>query len=137
MGDIRWDRKAVIDSSRIRRNRGRSPWRIMRVTSRRHAAQHPETSWSQMKGFAMTDDAHASDCDTLRRRIEVLEHVCAEAYQFAGEVGAPVRVLDNLAAAAHGESLPHASILPITADECDEIGGLRAKLARVREAANA
>jgi hypothetical protein len=36
----------------------------------------------------------------------------------AGVVGAPVRVLDNLAAAAAGDPLPRKSFLPISADEC-------------------
>lgn len=52
-----------------------------------------------------------------------LRSVCAEAYQFAGEVGAPERVLDNLAAAADGRPLPHASFLPVTFSECDPLSG--------------
>jgi hypothetical protein len=59
--------------------------------------------------------------DALRRRIEDLERVCAEAYQLAGVVGAPVCVLDNLAAAADGLPIPHASFLPITADDCEAV----------------
>ena len=53
----------------------------------------------------------------LRARVEALEDVCAEAYQFAGEVGAPARVLDRLWAAAQGDAIPVASMLPVTADE--------------------
>jgi len=71
---------------------------------------------------------------TLRARVELLERVCAEAYQFAGAVGAPVRVLDNLAAAAEGKSLPHESMLPVSAEECDEIAERQQALERVREA---
>jgi hypothetical protein len=39
----------------------------------------------------------------------------------AGVVGAPVCVLDNLAAAADGLPIPHASFLPITADDCEAV----------------
>lgn len=52
----------------------------------------------------------AAEIDRLRR-------VCAEAYQFAGTFGAPVRVLDQLQAAAEGRVLPHESILPVSMDE--------------------
>jgi len=58
------------------------------------------------------------DIDALRRRVELLERVCAEAYQFAGTVGAPIRVLDNLLAAAEGRELPRRSFLPVNVDEC-------------------
>ena len=47
----------------------------------------------------------------LEERISVLEQVCAEAYQLAGAVGAPERVLDNLAAAAEGRPIPAQSFL--------------------------
>ncbi len=73
----------------------------------------------------------------LQRRVAELEQVCAEAYQFAGTVGAPERVLDNLSAAADGQPIPHESILPITAEECDAILELRAKLDQVRHALDA
>ena len=56
----------------------------------------------------------------LERRVSVLEEVCAEAYQLAGAVGAPERALDNLAAAAGGEPIPHATFLPVSAADCDE-----------------
>jgi hypothetical protein len=75
------------------------------------------------------------DVEALRARIRVLEDVLGEAYQFAGAVGAPVRVLDNLAAALAGDPLPIASFLPIAADECDEVHDLRDRLDRVRLAA--
>lgn len=48
----------------------------------------------------------------LVAEIERLQSVCAEAYQFAGSVDAPVRVLDSLSAAAQGRDLPHESMLP-------------------------
>ena len=84
-------------------------------------------------------DSHSVDprLEALQRRIEELEQVCGEAYQFAGEVGAPERVLDNLAAAANGQPLPHESFLPITADECEEVADLHARLDRVRDALGA
>ena len=56
----------------------------------------------------------------LELRVSVLEEVCAEAYQLAGAVGAPERALDNLAAAAGGEPIPHATFLPVSAADCDE-----------------
>lgn len=83
-----------------------------------------------------TTTKQAETLDGLRRRVEALERVCAEAYQFAGVVGAPVRVLDTLAAAADGLPLPHDSMLPITADECDvthTLTALDATLARAIE----
>lgn len=58
---------------------------------------------------------------TISDRIAVLEQVCAEAYQFAGTVGAPERVLDNLSAAVEGRPLPYLSFLPVAAEECDEV----------------
>jgi hypothetical protein len=70
----------------------------------------------------------------LTDRVAALERVCAEIYQFAGAVGAPVRVLDLLHAAAQGEPLPDASILPIAAEECDAVAELQTRLDRVRQA---
>jgi hypothetical protein len=61
----------------------------------------------------------------LRARIEVLETVIAEAYQFAGAVGAPVRVLDQFDAAANDRPLPHATILPVSAEECVQVARTR------------
>jgi hypothetical protein len=55
----------------------------------------------------------------LQEEVDRLRQVCAEAYQFAGAVGAPERVLDNLAAAAAGRKLPHATFLPVSAEECE------------------
>jgi hypothetical protein len=66
----------------------------------------------------MDDDRDRAD---LIAEIERLRAVCAEAYQFAGAVGAPERVLDNLAAAADGQPLPHASVLPVSAEECEPV----------------
>jgi hypothetical protein len=58
----------------------------------------------------------------LTARVEELQNLCAAMYQFAGEVGAPDRVLDVLAAAQNGDRLSEEAIdaiLPITAAECD------------------
>ena len=64
------------------------------------------------------------DADTriqdLEHRISTLERVCGEAYQLAGAVGAPEKALDNLAAAAAGEPIPHSTFLPVSAADCDE-----------------
>ena len=57
----------------------------------------------------------------LEQRIADLQHVCAEAYQLAGAVGAPEKALDNLAAAANGDPIPHATFLPVSATDCDEL----------------
>lgn len=57
----------------------------------------------------------------LVQRISILEQVCAEAYQLAGAVGAPEKALDNLAAAAGGRPIPHATFLPVSAADCDEL----------------
>ena len=81
----------------------------------------------------MTD----STIDTLQQRIAALERLCGEAYQFAGTVGAPVRVLDALAAAANGDPLPEGDLLPVTAEECDVVATLLARLARIRDAVTA
>jgi len=70
--------------------------------------------------------------DTLRRRVEALERVCAEAYQLAGVIGAPVRVLDNLAAAADGLPLPHDSFLPIALEDCDAVRERPVRLGHAR-----
>lgn len=67
------------------------------------------------------DQQTTDTLESLRARIARLEAVCGEAYQLAGAVGAPGRVLDQFAAAANGEPIPHGSILPVTADECTEV----------------
>ena len=57
----------------------------------------------------------------LEQRVSILEQVCAEACQLAGAVGAPEKALDNLAAAAGGTAIPHATFLPVSAADCDEL----------------
>lgn len=49
----------------------------------------------------------------LEKQRDQLRAVCAEAYQLAGALGAPVEALDNLSAAANGDPLPHATFLPV------------------------
>lgn len=43
--------------------------------------------------------------------------LAAEMYQIAGVMNAPCEVLDQLAAAANGEPLPHETLLPINGEE--------------------
>jgi hypothetical protein len=69
--------------------------------------------------------------DNLRQRVAELEGVCAEAYQLAGAVGAPERVLDQLHAAAEGKALPHATMLPIAAEDCAEVAEPRAIVGQI------
>ena len=64
------------------------------------------------------------DVAALRARVALLEEVVAEAYQLAGAVGAPVRVLDNLDAAVGGRPLPSPTFLPVQAEECSEVADL-------------
>lgn len=61
----------------------------------------------------------------LERRVASLQQVCGEAYQLASAVGAPVKVLDNLAADACGKPMPHAIFLPVSAADRDEFAGGR------------
>ena len=74
-----------------------------------------------------------TELDRLRRRLAALEGVCAEAYQVAGAVGAPERVLDQLHAASEGKPLPYATVLPIAAADCAEVAEVHAILRRVSE----
>jgi hypothetical protein len=70
---------------------------------------------------------------TLRARIEQLEDLCGAMYQFAGEVGAPLRFLDALAAAAQGKPVGTSALLPVYARECEEIIALQRQLDAVRQ----
>ena len=73
-----------------------------------------------------------TDSKRLHARIAHLEEVCAVVYQFAGEVGAPVRLLDMLWAEADGKTTDLESLLPVLAGECEEIVTLRRQLEGVR-----
>jgi len=75
---------------------------------------------------------HNPELARLRARVEILEAVCAEAYQLAGAIGAPVRFLDMLWAAAQGKSVDVEGILPVSTDECEEVLALKQQLAEVR-----
>lgn len=72
------------------------------------------------------------DLVALRNRVHTLEELCAEVYQFAGEVGAPARVLDALWAAAQGRPVPAHDILPVHAEECREVAVLQSQLDEIR-----
>jgi hypothetical protein len=74
----------------------------------------------------------ASELDTLRARVEALEGLCADVYQLAGTVGAPVRFLDALAAAAAGKRLPKAELLPVLETECEAVNQREDLLAQAR-----
>ena len=67
-----------------------------------------------------------------RARVDELEELCAAAYQLAGEVGAPPRILDALWAGAQGAPIPAVELLPISASECEEVATLRRQLEAVR-----
>jgi len=73
----------------------------------------------------------ATEIEQLRQRVRTLEGVCAEAYQLAGAVGAPVHVLDQLHAAAEGRALPRGTMLPIAPEDCAEIADVQALLRQV------
>jgi len=62
----------------------------------------------------------------VRDRVDKLERVCAEVYQVLGELGAPARVLDQLWAAAQGDTLPHETVLPFNASECTPVPSVAA-----------
>ena len=74
----------------------------------------------------------ASEIDTLRARVGALEGLCADAYQLAGTVGAPVRFLNALAAAAAGKRLPKIELLPVLETECDAVRQREDRLAQAR-----
>lgn len=104
------------------------------ATSRQRIADSHEALRSlcaDYKDARERDKAHYANVSALfdqaQAALAVAESVCAEAYQFAGCVGAPVRVLDNLSDAAHGAKLRHKTMLPVSPDECDEVVKLRAE----------
>jgi hypothetical protein len=68
----------------------------------------------------------------LRARIENLEEVCAEAHQFAGAMGAPVRLLDLFWHAAQGRTVTLEGFAPVRTSECEEITTLQQQLDVVR-----
>jgi hypothetical protein len=70
--------------------------------------------------------------EALSNRVAALEELCGQIYQFAGEVGAPARVLDALWSAAQGQALPARDILPVRADECSEVAALQRQMEEIR-----
>jgi hypothetical protein len=69
---------------------------------------------------------------TLRARVEHLEYVLGAMYQFAGEVGAPVGMLDALWAVAQGHTVDAGALADVHADDCDAVSTLRRQLEDVR-----
>jgi hypothetical protein len=68
----------------------------------------------------------------LRARVELLEDVVGAMYQFAGEVGAPVRMLDALWAVAEGKAVDLEHLTAVCASECSEVQALRSQLEEIR-----
>jgi hypothetical protein len=60
-----------------------------------------------------------NELEQLKARVEVLQRVCADAYQLAGLVGAPARVLDTLDEAASGRTVSRETFLPLALTEFD------------------
>jgi len=61
------------------------------------------------------DDAVGWDqVEDAKDELNRVRGVCAEAYQMAGALHAPVKALDNLSAAANGRAIPHETFLPVT-----------------------
>ena len=75
----------------------------------------------------------AKDVVALRARVEQLEDLCGALYQFAGEVGAPLRFLNALWAAAQGKPVNTSALLPVYANECEEVLTLQRQLEGVRQ----
>ena len=80
----------------------------------------------------MSDVESRNTRTQLKRRIAILQQVCTEAYQLAGAVGAPEKALDNLSAAANGKPIPHATFLPVSAADCNELTDAEATRANKR-----
>ena len=87
--------------------------------------QRKKTAQQGTSNMAETMRSNKQQIRELERRVASLQQVCGEAYQLAGAVGAPVKALDNLAAAACGKPMPHATLPPVSAADCDEFAGGR------------
>src|SRR3954469_22225691 len=74
----------------------------------------------------------ASEIHALRARVAALEGLCSDVYQLAGTVGAPVRFLNALAAAAAGKRLPRIELLPVLETECDAVRKREDRLVQAR-----
>ena len=73
----------------------------------------------------------AHETAVLSAHVEALETLRAVC-QFAEEVGAPVRFLDALDAAAQGKPLPDVELLPVSLAECDAVADLQREVDRLR-----
>ena len=60
---------------------------------------------------------YTKEMAALEAEIAALRQLCAEAYQVVGALNGRSNILDNLSAAAQGEPLPHATVLPYCATE--------------------
>ena len=84
--------------------------------------QRKKTAPQGTSNMAETMSSSKQQIREIERRVASLQQVWGEAYQLAGAGGAPVKALDNLAAAA---SMPHATFLPVSAADCDKFAGGR------------
>lgn len=80
--------------------------------------------WKIMYGAAERDIVD------LRSQLAAVRSVCGEAYQLAGAVGAPVKVLDNLSAAMGGMPIPHETFLPVLDTDCSAVREAAARRTR-------
>ena len=98
----------------------------------------PDALLADVRALATVTIADSPALDKLRVKsaeIEELRDVCAEAYQLAGVIGAPLAALDNLSSAAHGTPLLHETFLPARAEDCTEIAALKAEILNAHVAA--
>jgi hypothetical protein len=110
------EREADFEITVLRRALGEDSDELQReVTRRREAFRHVLVR-------AEAAEAHLAD----------LRAVCGEAYQACGALDAPVRVLDNLSAAAAGKPLPHATMLPVL-DRESALADLRGQAQALRD----
>lgn len=127
--------KGMLHLAGFRLYAGNTPVGCAHVPSPETAtAEHLENArrlvacWNACAGISTEDleitqdwaAAGIATATTLRAEIarlqaerDALRSVCAEAYQMAGALGAPVKALDNLSAAANGDPLPHETFLPV------------------------
>jgi hypothetical protein len=116
--------RSVVGTIDIAADDPPSSARIVRCAT--SSPRHPAAG--QMEGMAM-----ASELETLRARVGALEDICGAAYQLAGTVGAPIRFLDALAAAAGGKRIPKVDLLPVSEMECDQVREREDLITRARE----
>ena len=75
----------------------------------------------------------ATEIDQLRGRVEALEDLCGYMYQFAGEVGAPVAILDALWAAADRKRPIPADLPHVLDTDCSAVREREDLLAHMRK----